>query len=185
MTLFAQGNIGKIEYLSYWENLDQEFRNPDTSPLQQKDLEDFDSIPRFQYDPDFRLTATFKPVKRSKPFRMKTTGKSNPNYVKVGVLDFIIENDTLELSVYRNLDLERTQPGEEFVFIPFTDGTNGVSTYGGGRYLDFEFSEDEEYFIDFNQAYNPYCAYNYKYSCPIPPAENNLDIEISAGARSD
>ena len=69
-------------------------------------------------------------------------------------------------------------------YIPFTDLTNGEETYGAGRYLDFKIPESEKVIIDFNLAYNPYCAYNHSYSCPIPPKENNLNIKIEAGEKT-
>ena len=73
---------------------------------------------------------------------------------------------------------------EDYLFLPFTDKTNGDSSYGGGRYLDLKLPEGDSIIIDFNQAYNPYCAYNDKYSCPVPPKSNNLDIEVLAGVKT-
>ena len=70
---------------------------------------------------------------------------------------------------------------EDYLFIPFNDLTNGNETYDGGRYLDLKTTSESTIVIDFNKAYNPYCAYNDKYSCPIPPRENDLPIEIKAG----
>ena len=71
----------------------------------------------------------------------------------------------------------------DHLFLPFTDNTNGVETYGGGRYIDLKIPAGNTINIDFNKAYNPYCAYSDKYSCPIPPPENHLDIEIKAGIK--
>ena len=69
------------------------------------------------------------------------------------------------------------------MFLPFLDATNGVETYGGGRYLDMKVPKSNEVIIDFNKAYNPYCVYNHEYSCPIVPLENELDVEINAGVK--
>jgi hypothetical protein len=71
----------------------------------------------------------------------------------------------------------------EYLFCPFKDLTNGVDTYGAGRYLDFTLSDINNPILDFNYAYNPYCAYNAGYSCPIPPYENHLKIAITAGEK--
>ena len=71
----------------------------------------------------------------------------------------------------------------DYLFLPFTDLTSGVDTYGGGRYIDQKIPEGNSIIIDFNQSYNPYCAYNPRYSCPIPPPENDLLIEIMAGVK--
>jgi uncharacterized protein (DUF1684 family) len=69
------------------------------------------------------------------------------------------------------------------LFLPFTDLTSGVESYGGGRYIDMEVQKGNTWTIDFNKGYNPYCAYNEKYSCPIPPAENDLKVEVKAGVK--
>ena len=73
-----------------------------------------------------------------------------------------------------------------YLFLPFNDNTNGKTSYGGGRFIDLEIPEagSKTIVIDFNKSYNPYCAYNHKYSCPIPPSENNLNVEISAGVKA-
>jgi uncharacterized protein (DUF1684 family) len=72
---------------------------------------------------------------------------------------------------------------EKFILIPFGDKTNGTETYGGGRYIDITIPEGNKAIIDFNMAYNPYCAYSAKYTCPIPPKENILDVEIKSGQK--
>ena len=72
---------------------------------------------------------------------------------------------------------------KDYLFLPFTDPTNGVTTYGGGRYLDLMIPATKVVQLDFNKAYNPYCAYSGNYSCPIPPEENHLEIEIKAGVK--
>jgi hypothetical protein len=66
-------------------------------------------------------------------------------------------------------------------FVPFTDLTSGKDTYGAGRYLEFDYTGSGLALLDFNYAYNPYCAYNYNYSCPIPPSDNNLTLALTAG----
>ena len=76
---------------------------------------------------------------------------------------------------------------EEFVdylFLPFTDLTNGEATYAGGRYIDLAIPDGDTLIIDFNKSYNPYCAYNKKYSCPIVPKVNHLEIDINAGVKA-
>jgi hypothetical protein len=71
----------------------------------------------------------------------------------------------------------------EYLFIPFYDKTSGDVTYGGGRYVEPEMLDNTTIEIDFNMAYNPYCAYNHTYRCPIPPGDNNLDVSILAGEK--
>ena len=104
---------------------------------------------------------------------MTSTG-TDYKVVQAGILQFSLQNSTQSLSAYTYV--EENKSG---YFVPFTDLTSGVSTYGGGRYLDVPFGN--ELIIDFNTAYNPYCAYNESFVCPLPPAENNLNIEIRSG----
>ncbi|MBZ0243452.1 MAG: DUF1684 domain-containing protein, partial [Bacteroidales bacterium] len=84
---------------------------------------------------------------------------------------------------FQNLDILEKNPDYKGLFVPFKDKTNGKISYGGGRYLDIEIPESAQLILDFNNAYNPYCAYNSKWSCPIPPYENHLKISICAGVK--
>ena len=110
---------------------------------------------------------------------MKTNTGSVTSEIRYGNLFFELNNRQYVLPVYREVGAE-----DDYVFLPFTDLTNGDLTYGGGRYLDFTFPLKETVLIDFNKAYNPYCAYNPKYSCPLVPSVNHLDIAIIAGEKS-
>ena len=80
--------------------------------------------------------------------------------------------------------LRKEEGFEDYLFIPFRDGTSRIETYGGGRYLDVRIPDGKELLIDFNLAYNPYCAYSHRYSCPIPPVVNTLDVKIIAGEKT-
>ena len=92
--------------------------------------------------------------------------------------------ETYRLNLYRNLDDQDLEGYEDYLFLPFIDHTNAESTYGGGRYVDARIPEGNTIEIDFNKAYNPYCAYNEKYSCPIVPRQNYLPIEVKAGVKA-
>jgi hypothetical protein len=85
--------------------------------------------------------------------------------------------------VYQNLGLLKNPEYEDYLFLPFNDYTNGNETYGGGRYLDVRIPKGNTMVLDFNKAYNPYCAYTYGYSCPVPPRGNSLETEINAGIK--
>jgi len=115
---------------------------------------------------------------------MKTTTDRLPIYRKYGEARFKLGGKDQVLSIFQNLGLMEDPEYEDYLFVPFTDETNGSESYGGGRYLDVEMPEGDRMIINFNKAYNPYCAYNAKYSCPIPPAENHLDIEVKAGVKA-
>ncbi len=165
----------------------EEFRDPQESPLDPEDLEDFDSLSYFPFDPGYVVEATFTRTPFELPFKMKTSTDREPEYVKYGTLTFVIDTDTLTLSIYRNLGLFNKPGYRDYYFLPFTDSTNGVSTYGGGRYLDIRIptvQDPETIILDFNRCYNPYCAYGSRWSCPIPPQENRLSIPINAGVKA-
>ena len=87
------------------------------------------------------------------------------------------------MNVYQNLLLRETEEFKDYLFLPFADLTNGEQTYGGGRYIDLSIPDKDSIIINFNTAYNPYCAYNAKYSCPLVPKENHLDYSIEAGVK--
>src|SRR5690606_27020815 len=120
-----------------------------------------------------------KPLETS--FQMPTTTDRKPYYVTYGKVYFSLKGKEYKLDLFQNLELSADPEYRNYLFAPFTDETNGRSTYGGGRYLDLRIPAAEVMIIDFNQAYNPYCAYNGKYSCPIPPEQNHLEVEITAG----
>ena len=115
---------------------------------------------------------------------MKTTGTRTPKYIKYGTLNFTIDGVALKLNVYRNIELSKTAEYKDHLFLPFSDLTSGKESYIGGRYIDLKIPKGNTIAVDFNQAYNPYCAYNHKYSCPIVPLENDLNVEIKAGVKT-
>ena len=117
---------------------------------------------------------------------MPTSTDRTPIYRRYGYVDFLIDSISLKLTVYQNIDLLKRdrKKFKNYLFIPFKDKTTRNETYGGGRFLDFEIPENENASLDFNLAYNPYCAYSHRYSCPIPPEENTLQIEIKAGEKT-
>ena len=114
---------------------------------------------------------------------MKTTTSRLPDYVKYGEVQFIIDSQSYTLEVYQSPEIIQRPGYEDYLFIPFTDLTNGETTYDVGRYLEFRIPEAEEVIVDFNKAYNPYCSYSPKFSCPIPPEPNHMPIAIPAGEK--
>ena len=81
------------------------------------------------------------------------------------------------------MDLIKSTEYKDYLFIPFTDATNGAETYEGGRYIDLTIPATDKITLDFNKAYHPYCAYTDGYNCPIPPQENHVPVRIEAGVR--
>ena len=168
----------------FQQKLNKEFSSKEESPLKEEDLANFKSLDFFPIDSSFIVNAKLTLHKDSEPFPMKTTTDRLPIYKIYATANFEIQGKAFSLEIYQNEKLVLTAEYEDYLFLPFTDNTNGEGSYGGGRYVDLKLPEGDSIIIDFNQAYNPYCAYNDKYSCPIPPKSNNLDIEVFAGVKS-
>jgi len=182
----SYGQEGKSEKdaLKFQSKLNKEFASSEKSPLTKEDLKNFKSLEFFPVDSNFRVTAQIKFHKDSKPFKMKTTTDRLPVYTLYATATFNIKGVAFELEIYQNQKLLLTDDFEDYLFLPFTDKTNAVTSYGGGRYIDLNIPEGDTIIIDFNKAYNPYCAYNGKYSCPIPPKVNHMDIEVNVGVKA-
>jgi uncharacterized protein (DUF1684 family) len=173
-----------LEVLEYQEEMNSEFADSNHSPLDIEDLVKFTELDFYEPDIDYKIEADFIRTPDEEPFEMPTTTERTPVYVKFGELHFTLKDTALQLNVYQNIELVKKQAYKDYLFLPFTDLTNGFGTYGGGRYIDLRYSGGEKITLDFNKAYNPYCAYSSRWSCPIPPAENHLNVEIKAGVKS-
>ncbi|WP_186757245.1 DUF1684 domain-containing protein [Echinicola salinicaeni] len=173
----------KKEILEFQSELNHEFSNPDESPLKAKDLKNFESLDFFPVNKKYRVEAKFVRTNNAVPFQMPTTTDRKPVYEKYGELHFELEGEIHVLSIYQSHSLREMEEFKNYLFLPFTDLTNGESTYGGGRFIGLEIPKGDTMMLDFNKAYNPYCAYNGKYSCPIPPKENDLPLAIEAGVK--
>ena len=165
-------------------DLNIEFSDKKTTPLTKKDFKKFSALDFFPIDSNYRIKAKFIRTPDEIPFEMPTTTDRKSIEVKYGEAHFNINGKQLKLSIYQNTELTLKPEYKNYLFLPFMDTTNGNESYGGGRYLDLETPKGDIIILDFNKAYNPYCAYNFKYSCPIPPLENHLDISIKAGVKA-
>jgi len=167
----------------FQETLNKEYGNREDSPLTEEDFKEFKGLNFYPISEKFIVEAKFTRTPKEKVFKMKTSTTRLPEYVKYGELAFSIDGKTFQLNLYQNIDLTKKEGYEDYLFLPFSDLTCGKESYIGGRYIDMKIPKSETVIIDFNKAYNPYCAYNYKYSCPIVPLENDLNIEILAGVK--
>lgn len=168
----------------FQRNLNKEFSDPETSPLPDRYRKDFNGLDFFRPDTTFIVQATFTRTPDATPFLMPTNTDRMSKEVVYGIVSFQLKGNSYQLEVYQNEELKEDEGYEDYLFLPFTDATNGNETYGGGRYIDLRIPEGDQIVIDFNKAYNPYCTYNKKYSCPIVPSQNALDIEIFAGVKA-
>ena len=164
-------------------DLNKKYADSISSPLKKEDLKTFKNLNFFNIDSKYIVEAKLVRTKKEKVFKMKTSTDRLPEYKKYGKLYFKVNGKDLKLNVYQNIDLIKKKEYENYLFLPFTDLTCGNDSYTAGRYIDLRIPKSGTIIIDYNKAYNPYCAYNYKYSCPIVPAENNLAIEIKAGVK--
>lgn len=156
-----------------------------------KDKVDFgpgDQVSKYlkYYDPDtsFIIKARFEIKEKAKKTEMITSSGDRKSFVVFGELHFTVEAKKCVLQVYRSAIL--TPLTRNLLFVPFKDLTSGNDTYGAGRYLDFKMEEikGDELLVDFNKAYNPLCAYETGFSCPVPPKENHLKVRIEAGEKN-
>ncbi len=178
---YAQKDVAAAE--KFQSELNKSYADSLKSPLMKDDLKQFKGLDFYPIDEKYIVEAIFIRTKREKSFKMKTTTSRTPMYKKYGEMHFSIDGKELKLNVYQNVDLKKKPGYDDYLFLPFSDLTCGKDSYIGGRYIDMRIPKSEKVIIDFNQAYNPYCAYNYEYSCPIVPLENDLDIEINAGVK--
>ena len=179
-TLFAQDFKTEIE--KHREEYKADFLKSPQSPLKEKDLE---YLSFYEPNEKYKVECTFVATKKQKTFQVPTSAGQTQAYTKFGELSFEIDGTKHKLAVYQSLSLRSVPQYRDYLFLPFRDLTNNKTTYGGGRYLDLRMKqmEGEKIYIDFNKAYNPYCAFGAGYSCPIPPKENHLKIAIEAGEK--
>lgn len=180
-SVYGQNESIPKDVLKFQKKLNQEFASADESPLTEDDRKTFQGLDFFPVDTNYRVKAQLKFFENSKPFKMKTTTDRLPVYKLYAIATFTLKGNLFQLEIYQNEQLTLTDQYENYLFLPFTDKTNGKSSYKGGRYIDLSIPEGDEIIIDFNKAYNPYCAYNPTYSCPIPPSANYIDTEVRAG----
>ncbi len=159
------------------------FKDASKSPLKSKDLKSFEGLEFFPIDSLFVVEAQLMRTPNTPFFDMKTTTKRLTKERVFGILSFTINMEPYSLNVYQGAPDVDSEADSDYLFLPFLDATNGTETYGGGRYIDLSIPEGNQLIIDFNKSYNPYCAYNEKYSCPIVPRENYLPLKINAGVK--
>jgi hypothetical protein len=158
---------------------DQRFRE-DKDPIPANKRDALLPLRYFPPDPNYSVPAVLRLAEERPVVSMPTSTGTIRRYQRVGVLEFTFQGQSLSLGAFVP---EETKQIDE-LFVPFVDGTSGKDTYPAGRYLDLFPTATGIYTIDFNTAYNPYCAYNDSYECPYPPASNRLTVEIRAGEKA-
>jgi uncharacterized protein (DUF1684 family) len=169
----------------YREKTKKVFIDPEKSPLKPEQRKNFVGLNYYPISEEFVFEAEFIATPDEIPFKMKTTTEREPDYIKKGVLRFTYRDSVYSLNAYQQiLSPMMAKSIEPYLFVPFIDESSGFESYGGGRYLELAIPTSNTVIVDFNKAYNPYCAYNAAYSCPLPPAENFLAFKVLAGERN-
>jgi uncharacterized protein len=175
---FTQNNAYRDTLVSYQQNY------INTHEVVGKDDRKF--IQFYPIDISYRVLAFFKKIEDKTGFDMNTSSGKQKKFFQYGVVDFKLNGVSQHLFIYQSAELIQQEKYKDYLFIPFGDATSGFTSYGGGRYIDLNRADikDGKLLLDFNKAYNPYCAYTSGYNCPIPPKENLLKISIKAGEKN-
>ncbi len=183
--LQAQESSFLSEIEKYRKEQNEEFLDPNKSPLSSKERASFNGHDFFAPDEAYRVKARFEPTPDDKPFPLGTSKGGTQLYKRIGVLHFALKGKNYTLEAYVQVQQGfGMRPAVQYVFLPILDETTGVTTYGAGRYLHYEgIPKGTEWIIDFNKLYNPFCAYSDKYECPMVPEPNHLPIAIEAGVK--
>lgn len=168
----------------FQRELNAEFKDASKSPLKNKDRKNFEGLDFFKVDSTYVVKARLELTPDSQWFNMRTTTSRVTKERVFGILHFELKGKPYQLNVYQGAETMEKEGMEDYLFLPFLDETNSFESYGGGRYLDLRIPQGDTIIIDFNTAYNPFCAYNEKYSCPIVPRENYLKTRVEAGVKA-
>lgn len=162
------------ELTDFRKQKDDFFHNEPDSPLMPEQKREFHGLNYFPENPDLSLEVTVEMLPAGDRVEMQTSTGDVQTYQRYGRFRFEVDGQEAELTIYAN---------RQGFFLPFVDSLAGKETYPAGRYVEPAPLEDGKFYVDFNYAYNPYCAYNDMWSCPFPPAENRLSVPIRAGEK--
>ncbi|ELY97377.1 DUF1684 domain-containing protein [Natrialba asiatica] len=164
------------------EEKDRYFGGDPHSPIPSDERESFDGLEYYPIDEAYRFELPLHEYNDPEPVTVGTSTDGERKYLRWGEFRFTVDGEDITLQAYK------ADPDDDRLWVPFRDVTSGDETYGAGRYLDLEGdghrTDDGNWILDFNEAYNPTCAYSDRYECPLPPTENWLEISIEAGEQA-
>jgi len=166
--------MSEFERRQFQAQKDQFFREHPQSPLSPRQKDRFTGLNYYPYDPSLAFELSLMPYENPTEILMQTNSNVLKPFVRLGKIEFVIEGMTAQLTVYQ---------ADYGLFLPFVDANAGRETYASGRYLEPEEGVANRLWVDFNFAYNPFCAYSEHYVCPITPSENRLSLAIRAGEK--
>jgi len=164
------------------ERKDEYFATNERSPLSPDERAEFDGLAYYPVDPEYRFVVELDPDDECERVTVGTSTDGQREYVEWGQFSVEIDGEAVTVTAYKS------DPTDDRLWVPFRDATSGEETYGAGRYIDLEpehhRTEDGRWVLDFNEAYNPTCAYSDRYECPLPPTDNWLDVRVEAGEKA-
>lgn len=174
----SQRSARLSEYERFRKSKDEFFATDPGSPLSREQRGRFAGLSYFPPDRILTVETDLLPSPYAdEEVKMATTGGSEQIYRRAGIIRFEVGGELAQLTLFAS-------EGSHELFLPFRDATSGKESYGAGRYVDVDVPKDGRVVLDFNLAYNPYCAYNDAWTCPLPPTENWLRVPIRAGERA-
>lgn len=189
--VFSASAFAQDAYLAeintFRTDLNKKYKSRKDSPLKKTERKKFKKIGGhnfFPIDGSYRVVATFERVAKPDLVEMETSSDRIAKYDKFGIATFELNGKAFQLAIYQSHRSRKMEAYKDYLFLPFTDLTTGEESYGAGRYIDLRIPEGDTIIIDFNQSYNPYCAYTAGYSCPVTPRENFLNTRVEAGIRT-
>ncbi len=161
---------------------DHDMRTASDSPFANDTIQTFKGLNYFPIDAKYRISAKLTPIENKKAVLLPTSDEKQKSYLEYAYAEFEMQGVENKLLILEIMDMG---PYRGTLFLAFADKTSTKETYGAGRYLDIKkVPGSTSITLDFNEAYNPYCAYNNNFSCPFPPPENILSIAIEAGEKT-
>ncbi|NOQ71632.1 MAG: DUF1684 domain-containing protein [Crocinitomix sp.] len=163
---------------------DEHYFNKKTSPLTRKERRNFKGHNFYTVDLSYVVEAKFNKIVEEDTVELMSSSGNVKYYRPYATLTFKIAGVECELIAFQSMRLREVEEYKNYLLLPFRDVTSGSSSYGGGRYLDIEIPSANTITLNFNLAYNPYCAYTSGYNCTVPPKENTLPVAIKAGLKA-
>ena len=168
------------EEIAAWRaEKDAFMRTSSESPVPAEKRSAFPPLPYYPIDEQYRVPAGLKVVGSEQIIELSLSTGQKRQMRRIGALAFTLKGEGLSLTAFAEVGDTQLRR----LFVPFGDATSGTETYQGGRYLDLDRTGSGIYDLDFNRAYHPFCVFDSKYECPIPPAENRLKLPIRAGEK--
>lgn len=178
----SSGTDWQHELVAQREEKDRYFGDDPHSPIPPDQRADFDGLSYYPPDPDYRFEVPLHEHDDAERVTVATSTEGEQDYYRWGEFHVTVDGEDVTIQAYKG------DPADDHLWVPFRDATSGDETYGAGRYIDLETDHhrtgEGKWILDFNQAYNPTCAYSERYECPLPPGENWLDVPIEAGEKT-